>query len=211
MAQPVAIEIALALIVQPALIRGVSCMPLPAGMTALLEVAAEHPQQAIRAATPASQQPRHLLGEACGFFIEQVMFAEGADSYRTLGCSGDEPRHQLRRHMALLLRWLHPDRMTMSVDDLRIDRTVFAHRVTHAWEDLKTSERRATYDRRILEGSARGRALRTRNGGWPDVFPAPLSLNSVSRSQRRFHAAGMVLADAESPFSSPLDFLRKDA
>jgi hypothetical protein len=210
MAQPVAIEIALALIVQPALVRGVSRMPLPAGMTALLEVAAEDPQ-AIHAVSLAAQQPRHLLGEACGFFIEQVMFVQGADSYQILGCSGDEPRRQLRQHMALLLRWLRPDRMTTSIEDLRIDRTVFAHRVTHAWEDLKTSERRATYDRRILEGSARGRALRTRNGGWPNVFSTLLPLNSVSGSQRRFHAAGMVLADAESPFSSPLDFLRKDA
>ena len=43
--------------------------------------------------------------------------------------------------MALLLRWLHPDL------DRHGERSVFAARVTRAWNDLKTQERRAAYDR----------------------------------------------------------------
>ena len=39
------------------------------------------------------------------------------------------------------LKWLHPD-MERNSDD----RSVFAGLVTLAWEDLKTSERRAAYD-----------------------------------------------------------------
>jgi hypothetical protein len=63
--------------------------------------------------------------------------------------------------MALLLRWLHPDH------DPQGARSVFAGRVTRAWNDLKTQERRATYDqsRRIagLDKSLRGKK--------PDAHP----------------------------------------
>ena len=48
---------------------------------------------------------------------------------------------ELRRNMTLLLQWLHPDL------DRREARSVFAARVTRAWNDLKTPERRAAYDR----------------------------------------------------------------
>src|SRR5258708_12057083 len=43
--------------------------------------------------------------------------------------------------MAILLRCLHPDL------DPDAGRSVFATRVTLAWNDLKTSDRRAAYDR----------------------------------------------------------------
>jgi curved DNA-binding protein CbpA len=48
---------------------------------------------------------------------------------------------ELRRNMALLLRWLHPDRTQNG------GHSVFVQRVTRAWNDLKSDERRATYDR----------------------------------------------------------------
>ena len=41
--------------------------------------------------------------------------------------------------MALLMIWLHPDA------DLRDEHAVFVVRVTSAWNDLKTEERRAAY------------------------------------------------------------------
>jgi curved DNA-binding protein CbpA len=43
--------------------------------------------------------------------------------------------------MALLLRWLHPDK------DKAGERSRFTARVTLAWDDLKTPERRAAYDK----------------------------------------------------------------
>ena len=76
-----------------------------------------------------------------GFFIEQAMLYPDADSYRVLGASPKANSSELRRHMSLLLRWLHPDRGLS-------ERSVFAHRVTRAWNDLKNEERRAAYDRR---------------------------------------------------------------
>src|SRR5262249_38591623 len=44
------------------------------------------------------------------------------------------------RNVALLLKWLHPD------VDPRGERSVFIGKVTAAWNDLKTPERRAAYD-----------------------------------------------------------------
>jgi hypothetical protein len=52
--------------------------------------------------------------------------------------------------MALLLRWLHPDL------DPCGERSVFVRRVTRAWNDLKTQDRRDAYDRsRPLSGAQR--------------------------------------------------------
>ena len=42
--------------------------------------------------------------------------------------------------MALLLRWTHPDA------DRAGTRAAFASRITKAWENLKTQERRDSYD-----------------------------------------------------------------
>jgi hypothetical protein len=82
-----------------------------------------------------------FLREAAAFFIEQVLLHPEADSYRVLGAGGKASNEELRRNMALLLRWLHPDRSSEGM------RTVFASRVTNAWNNLKTPERRAAYDR----------------------------------------------------------------
>jgi curved DNA-binding protein CbpA len=43
--------------------------------------------------------------------------------------------------MVLLVKWLHPDK------DPQGQRSVFASRVTSAWDDLKTPDRRAGYDK----------------------------------------------------------------
>jgi DnaJ-class molecular chaperone len=42
--------------------------------------------------------------------------------------------------MALLLRWLHPDRETNGA------RTIYVGRITEAWNNIKTAERRSAYD-----------------------------------------------------------------
>jgi DnaJ-class molecular chaperone len=46
----------------------------------------------------------------------------------------------LRQNLALLLRWLHPDISENA------QRSIFVTRVTTAWNDLKTPEKRAAYD-----------------------------------------------------------------
>ena len=57
-----------------------------------------------------------------------------------LGVKPDATTAELRRNMALLLRWLHPDL------DRRGERSIFAARVTNAWNNLKTPERRDSYE-----------------------------------------------------------------
>ena len=85
---------------------------------------------------------------AAAFFIEQVFLFPEADSYRVLGARPDASTVELRQHMAVLLKWLHPDTENSG------ERAVLAHRVTQAWQDLKTEEKRAEYDLR-QQSSAR--------------------------------------------------------
>ena len=77
---------------------------------------------------------------AARFFIEQVLFHPQADSYRALGARPQASTGELRRNMALLLRWVHPGHD-------QGERSIFARRVMRAWNDLKTDEQRAAYGR----------------------------------------------------------------
>jgi hypothetical protein len=53
--------------------------------------------------------------------------------------------------MALLIKWLHPDSAREG------QQSVFVNRVTLAWDDLKTPDRRVAYDhaKRILKPKSR--------------------------------------------------------
>jgi len=122
---------------QAALIRA---GPLPEGMPILLRIAAGD-LEATRLASASEGRSREMLREAVAFFLEQVLLHPDADSYRVLGAGNEASYAELRHNMSLLLRWLHPDL------DRHEARSVFAARVTIAWNDLKTPERRAAYDR----------------------------------------------------------------
>lgn len=147
---PVALETALTLIERPESVRSICQMPLPTGITLLLEVAAGN-QTAVTSAQAMTRRSPDVLYSAAAFFIEQILFVQGADHYRVLGCSQTATRRQLRRHMALLVKWLHPDTHEPYAEKDCLDRSIFVHRVTHAWQDLKDSERYATYDRTLSE------------------------------------------------------------
>lgn len=112
---------------------------LPNGMQILLRIAAGD-DDAIQMAARTTGRPPDVLRHAAAFFIEQILLASDTDSYRVLGATADASAAELRRNMALLLRWLHPDHTQSG------GRSVFATRVTQAWDDLKTQERRSVYD-----------------------------------------------------------------
>lgn len=143
MAQLSAIHVAVEMVRNPVLVKAVKAAPLPQGMTLLLEVAAGE-------VSPLAEARRSIdldvqtLREAAGFFVEQVLLDTDSDSYRVLGAPSNAPQALLRRHMALLAKWLHPDVVDRNSV---IDRSIFAPRVTDAWEALKTADRRAKYDR----------------------------------------------------------------
>jgi hypothetical protein len=67
--------------------------------------------------------------------------------------------------MTLLLKWLHPDL------DRRSERSIYARRVTTAWNDLKTPVRRSAYDERRLSTYEKKPILR-RNAVRTRYYPA---------------------------------------
>lgn len=150
MARSAALDIAVTLMEHPAAVRQASCLPLPGGVGLLLQVATREPG-ALRSAQSMTGRSPEALQAAAGFYIEQILFHPQADYYRTLGASTGVPRSELRRNMALLIKWLHPDGREQRASRSDLDRGIFINRVTQAWENLKTEERRAAYDRSLSE------------------------------------------------------------
>jgi hypothetical protein len=157
MSDRMALKTAIDLMHVPSQVRLYRTGPLPDGVSILLRIAAGD-EEAVSAATLLTDRTRDIVRQAATFFIEQILFAPSADSYRVLGASAQASSSELRRNVALLLRWLHPDL------DPQGERAIFVGRVTAAWNDLKTPERRAAYDELLRHSSAKNRS-RHRNGG----------------------------------------------
>jgi hypothetical protein len=169
-----ALDVAVELMHFPSQAPLIRAAPLPEGVLILLRVAAGD-AEAVREAGARAGRTRQVVREAAVFFIEQIMLYPHADSYRVLGAGPEATYRELRRNMALLLRWLHPDLAR------RDERSVFAARVTRAWNDLKTLERRAAYDQ--LQRMAPAAKSRPRARG-------PASVQSKVMSNRRLHKSG---------------------
>ena len=86
-----------------------------------------------------------VLLDAAEFYLLQVCFTPGIDSYRVLGVNRSEPEERIREHYRLLVRWLHPDRNQDAWQNVYLDR------VNQAWRDLRHAEDRARYDREVPE------------------------------------------------------------
>jgi hypothetical protein len=140
-----ALAVALAMFERPHSVRLAQHARLPAGVTLLLEIAAGE-RQAVSLARRLTGRSDGTLRKAAAFFIEQVLLQPGADSYRVLGCDRVAATGDLRRNMALIMRWLHPDVAADGCSGSQMSRSVFANRVTQAWESIKTEERRSAYD-----------------------------------------------------------------
>jgi len=139
MSDVTALRIAIDLVRVPSRVRGVRAAPLPQHVDTLLRIAAGDESVETEAARITGVS-RQLVRKASAFFIEQILLHAGADSYRVLGVDPHASPAELRRNMALLLRWLHPD------IDQNGERSMFATRVTRAWEEVKTPSRRAEHD-----------------------------------------------------------------
>src|SRR5262249_19669340 len=117
-----ALEAALYLMHSPSQVRLIRPRPLPDGVDVLLRIAAND-SDTIRRATQWLGRSPETIQQAAAFFIEQILFFPDADSYRVLGTTAEASNGDLRRNMALLLRWLHPDL------DPQSEWSVFARRV----------------------------------------------------------------------------------
>jgi hypothetical protein len=133
------LKLAIDLMHSPSRAHSIRSAPLSDDVLILLRIVSGD-EQAISEAVHSEGRSRETVREAAAFFIEQILLDPGADSYRVLGGKSGTPYHELRRNMALLLKWLHPD------GDRQNQRGVFAARVTRAWNDLKTQKRRESYD-----------------------------------------------------------------
>ena len=135
-----ALALALSLFERPIAARSAQTLPLPKGVTFVLEVAAGDPQ-AIGEAVRLTGRSQTELQRAAGFFIEQVLLTSTADSYRVLGANREAAPAELRRHMALIMRWLHPDLISDYTFGSALTRSLYTKRVTGAWEFIKAQKR----------------------------------------------------------------------
>lgn len=137
-----ALDLALAMFREPARVAELRERGLSPDLGQVIRIAAGE-AAAVAAAIERCDESEDTLKEASVFFLQQVLFAPGADSYRTLGVEPEAPQEQLREHYRWLMKWLHPDRNQDGWE------AVYADRVNAAWQDLKTPDRRAEYDRRL--------------------------------------------------------------
>lgn len=157
---------------------------LPKGVTFLLQVAAGE-AEALSEAQALTGQTEKNLGKAAGFFVEQVLLSAVTDRYRVLGCDRKASNADLRRHMALIMKWLHPDIVGADSPASGFDRSLYVNRVTEAWEALKTEDRRLAYDAVLLTHKQDRQAARLQRAGL-SFFAAPSSKDaSVSEGMRR--------------------------
>ena len=131
--------------------------------------------------------------------------APGSDSYRVLGATPDASAQDLRHNMALLMSWLHPDK------DPAGDRAVLAARVTRAWTDLRTPDRRTAYDATLG-------AARSANGPTPPNSRGPSNARPqalwrcapLPRTARPgTHEAGLHRAEHDTLLRRGWHFLRR--
>ncbi len=198
---PEALEAALAMLRRPQLARLARRSALPRGVTLLLAVAAGEPDALIQAQA-ITGRPEALIRKAAGFFMEQVLLSRTSDSYRILGTSSSASASELRRHMALILKWVHPDRLPLAPEGPRFDKSALINLVTGAWETIKTGERRTAYDAAQLAqlGSATREAVRSRGA------QAALGRRFPHRGPRR-HKLALYRIERESLWTRLLSYL----
>jgi hypothetical protein len=189
--------VAIELLHVPSRVRIARIEPLPAGMDLLLRIAAGE-AEAEGMASASTGRPKELVRQAAIFFIEQVLLCSNSDSYRVLGANSQASNRELRRNMALLIKWLHPDRGPLG------QRSLLASRVTRAWDDLKTPKRRASYDegRRTVSAEKHGKKSRSASNS---------SQMLVSPRRRQQRVFVMHISDPQSLLSRAWLFLLRVA
>jgi hypothetical protein len=150
MRRATATRMAIDLMLVPSRARILRAEPLPEDVMLLLQIAAGDREAADRIAE-LSGKPPETVRAAAGFFIQQILLAPQSDSYRVLGARRTTTPSELRRNMGLLVKWLHAE------GDRTFQPSVYMTRVIGAWNDLKTPERRAAYDKARLAREGEGR------------------------------------------------------
>jgi len=153
MTQTGALYHALDLVSMPVLSRVMREQPLPPNVLEVIKIAAGCPETLEHAQELTGQHPDDL-SEAAKVYLQEVLFKPGANHYRVLGVAPSAPHKEIRQNMHWLMKWLHPDRGQSQWE------SVFAQRVTVAWDGIKSAERRARYDRELSQRRSHRRRRR---------------------------------------------------
>lgn len=137
-----ALNMAIALADRPILAGVMRRQPLPPDILTLIKVASGC-RETWRVAANVSKRNPKFLRTAAILYLQTVMFAPEADAYRVLGVPSDASQEQLREHLRWLMKWLHPDRTKSDWE------SAFVRRVLEAWQEVKSADRRARYDRKV--------------------------------------------------------------
>jgi hypothetical protein len=131
-----AVRLSLRLYSAPAGVHRLRKSALPAGMTELLGVTAGV-ADVLEPIAKELSRPAVDIRRAGGFFVEQILLAQGTNDYRLLGAHEETSLDVLREHRKLLLRWVHPDVSDRHVAEGSVDRSAYASRVQAAWERVE--------------------------------------------------------------------------
>lgn len=153
MARPAALHFALDLAAMPILAGVIQREPLPQEVLDVIKIAAGCADTCQRASNITGKRPE-AVRDAAIVYLQTALFFPSADSYRVLGVAREAPQEKIRQHLHWLMKWLHPDRAPSDWE------STFAQRVLNAWDDLKSVERRARYDR--LHPAAEAKPRRSR-------------------------------------------------
>jgi hypothetical protein len=182
---PQAVLLALELARQPSLAAAIRRRPLPrSGMLELIRIAGGCVETLGQTARATRKSPAHVK-QAAELYLQHALFGPEADSYRVLGVSVDAPQKLLREHLRWLMRWLHPDHNRNDWE------TIFAARVLEAWDNVKSPDRRARYDRqrhgtRPVRRVLRQGKRRPMTGSHPRSLPwIAVPIDSAPRSAGR--------------------------
>jgi hypothetical protein len=134
-----AMRMALALMRAPSGVNAARGARFPEDVTALLRVVAAD-TASVERMVQLTGESSAVVCDAAEFFVQQVCFMPGVDSYRVLAANRDDQLTRIREHYRLLVRWLHPDRNSDAWQ------TVFLDRVNRAWRDLRGPKERELYE-----------------------------------------------------------------
>ncbi|MCB1507188.1 MAG: DnaJ domain-containing protein [Hyphomicrobiaceae bacterium] len=171
-----AVRTAIDLLHVPWRVRIVRAQALPKDVSPLLRVAAGD-RKVLRWISEKTDRSKDVIQDAADFYIEQILMAPDADSYRVLGARPEASMADLRRNMAWLVRLSHPD------VDRKGKYTMLAMRVTSAWENLKTPDRRAAYDE-LRKSACRARRVESRHSNAADVAAPAIDRGHKIKSSR---------------------------
>ena len=124
-----ALDIALQVYRQPALVRQVRSSSLPPRVLSVIKIAAGSDEDLLLPAAHVPEKTQEIR-DAAIFFLQNCLFQSGGDSYRVLGVEPGAPVDEIRLHKRWLLKWLHPDLNRNTWE------AAYLQRVLAAWQDI---------------------------------------------------------------------------